>query len=124
MAALYDQSVYDAALNVIRSSTTLRVCSGTPTDRASAVTNTLATVSVSTSDFTLGAGSPSGRQVVVAAKSGVAVTVSGTAGHYCLDNGTTLLARVGVNPASPALTASSTVDIPATTWTFTSPTES
>ena len=113
MPALFDPSVQDAALDKIATSVMLRIVSGTPATRATAVTNTLASVAVSGADFTKAAGNVDGRKVTVAAKSNVSVTVSGTAAHYCLDDGTTLLARTEVNVSSPALTSGSTTSIPA-----------
>lgn len=116
MAALFDSSVQDAALDKIATSVMLRICSGTPASRATAVTNTLASVSVASGDFSKGAGTVDGRKITVAAKNGVSVTASGTAASYCLDDGTTLLARTDVNVSSPALTSGSTVNIPATSF--------
>lgn len=122
MPALFDASVQDAALDKIATSVMLRICSGTPATRATAVTNTLASVAVAGGDFTKAAGNVDGRKVTVAAKSGVSVAVSGTAAHYCLDDGTTLLARTEVNVSSPALTSGSTVNIPATAFEVGAPT--
>lgn len=116
MPALFDPSVQDAALDKIATSVMLRICSGTPATRATAVTNTLASIAVDSGDFTKAAGNVDGRKVTVAAQSGVSVTTSGTAAHYCLDDGTTLLARTEVNVSSPALTSGSTVNIPATVF--------
>ena len=113
MPALFDSSVQDAALDKIATSVMLRICSGTPATRATAVTNTLASVAVTGADFTKAAGNVDGRKTTVAAKSGVSVAATGTAAHYCLDDGTTLLARAEVNVASPGLTQGSTVNIPA-----------
>lgn len=124
MAALFDSSVQDAALDKIATSVMLRICSGTPASRATAVTNTLASVSVASGDFTKAAGTVDGRKVTVAAKNGVSVTASGTAASYCLDDGTTLLARTDVNVSSPALTSGSTVNIPVTSFEVGAPVSS
>lgn len=122
MPALFDSSVQDAALDKIATSTMLRICSGTPATRAAAVTATLASVAVSGADFTKAAGNTDGRKVTVASKSNVSVTASGTAAHYCLDDGTTLLARTEVNASSPALTSGSTTTIPAVVFEVGAPT--
>lgn len=122
MSALFDTSVQDAALDKLATSVMLRICSGSPTSRATAVTNTLASVSLSSGDFTKAAGTVDGRKVTVAAKSGVSVTASGTAASYCLDDGTTLLARADVDASSPALTSGSTTNIPATAFEVGAPT--
>lgn len=123
MAALYDNSVLDAALNVIKSnSTALHICSGAPTDHASVLTLSLADVAVASTDFTGPADhATSGRQVVVAAKADVPVDVSGTPAHYALISGTVLLAMTEVNPSSPDLTAGSTVDIPTVNFSIADP---
>ena len=113
MPALFDDTVLDAALDKIITGTALHVCSGTPADRAAVLTNTLATVALDAGDFNKANGSTDGRKVTVAAQSGVSVTASGTPAHYCIIDGTRLLARTTVNPASPALTSGSTTNIPA-----------
>lgn len=122
MPALYDDSVLDAALDKIATATALHICSGTPTTRAEAITNSLATVAVAGGDFTKANGTTDGRKVTVAAKSGVSVTTSGTAAHYCLIDASVLLARTEVDPASPALTSGSTTGIPAVAFELGDPT--
>lgn len=121
MAALFDTSIQDAALDKIATATALYICSGSPATRATVLSSALATVAVSSADFTKSAGTVDGRKTTVAAKSGVAVTASGTAASYCLVDGTTLLARTDVNASSPALTQGSTVNIPATTFEIGAP---
>lgn len=113
MPALFDDSVLDAALDKIATATALHICSGTPTTRAAVLSASLATVSVASGDFTKANGTTDGRKVTVAAKSGVSVTASGTAAHYCLIDASVLLARTEVDASSPALTSGSTTDIPA-----------
>ena len=113
MPAMYDNTVIDAALNQIATATALHITSGTPATRADVLTNSLATVAVDAGDYTIGDGDVDGRKVTVAAQNGVAVSTSGTPAHYCLIDGTTLLARTTVDPSSPDLTSGSTVDIPA-----------
>lgn len=122
MSALFDTAVLDAGLDKIATSTTLRICSGAPATRATAITNTLASVTVASGDFTKTAGTVDGRKVTVAAKNGVSVTASGTPASYCLDDGTTLLARTDVNVSSPALTSGSTTNIPAVAFEIGAPT--
>lgn len=122
MTALYDTTVIDAALDKIATATVLHICSGTPASRATVLSSSLANVTVSSGDFTKAAGNVDGRKVTVAAKTGVAVTTSGTAASYCLIDGTTLLARTDVNAASPALTSGSTTSIPAVAFEVGAPT--
>lgn len=122
MPALFDASVQDAALDKIATATALHICTGTPATRAAVLSSSLATVAVASGDFTKAAGNVDGRKVTVAAKSGVNVTTTGTAAHYCLIDGTTLLARTEVNASSPGLTQGSTVNIPATAFEVGAPT--
>jgi hypothetical protein len=122
MTALFDSSVQDAALDKIATATNLYICSGTPATRASVLSSALASVALTSGDFSKAAGNVDGRKVTVAAKSGVSVTASGTAASYCLIDGTTLLARSDVDAASPALTTGSTTNIPAVAFEVGAPT--
>lgn len=121
MAFLLHDTVLDAPAAVIDNATALHICSGTPTDRATAVSQSLADVAVAPGDFTSANHATSGRQVTVAVKNGVTVDVTGTAAHYCLVDATTLLAMTEVDPASPGLTSGSTVNIPAVVFSFADP---
>lgn len=114
MPAAVDVSVADAYLDKISTGTALHVCSGTPATRTQVISQSLATVALTSADFTKGAGSPDGRRVTVAAKAGVPVTVTGTPLHYAVIDATVMLARTEVNAASPSLTQGSTTSIPAT----------
>ena len=122
MPALFDDTVLDAALDVIATGTALHICSGTPADRAAVLTNSLATVALDAGDFAKSNDEVSGRQVTVAAQAGVSVTASGVPAHYCIIDGTTLLARTEVDPTSPDLTSGSTTDIPAVAFEIADPT--
>lgn len=113
MPAYFDDAVLDAALARISTATALHITSGTPTTRSAVLSASLATVALTAGSFTLANGTPDGRRVTVAAQNDVPVTTAGTATHYCLIDGTTLIARTEVNAASPALTAGSVADIPA-----------
>ena len=53
---------------------------GTPTD----LTGALATAVVAGGDFTVGAGTPDGRRLTVAAQNGIDVTATGTTNHAVL----------------------------------------
>jgi len=122
MPALFDSSVQDAALDKLATATALHIVSGTPATRATVLSSSLATVALTGADFAKAAGNIDGRKTTVAAKNGVTVTGTGTAAHYCLVDGTTLLARTEVDPSSPALTSGSTVNIPATVFEVGAPT--
>lgn len=129
MAALFDNDVLDAALNIIRSANSLRICSGAPTTYADADTATLASVALTTADFTTPTdGGPNGRAITAAAKADVPVLAAAGGGtqptHYCLldTTGSRLLAMTEVNAASPNLSQGSTTDIPAVTFSIADPT--
>lgn len=108
MSKLVDDSALDALLDEIATSTALRVCSGNPTSRAEAVTNTLATVAINGADFTKANGDTSGRKTTVAQQSDISITASGTAATICLDDGTTLLAKTDLS-STQAITSGGTV---------------
>lgn len=121
MAFFYNDSVLDAALNVIGTATTLRICSGTaPTTVAAATSQTLATTSVTSGNFTK-ADHTTGRKTTVAAKPGVSVTATGTPTHYVLHDASNVLAVTEVDPATPGFTAGSTTDIPAVVFAVADP---
>ena len=124
MAFSFDNTILDAALTALKGTRTLHICSGNPTDRAQAITNSLANVALAAGDFSANANhATSGRQTVTAAKSGVAVTGTGEPLHYCIIDGTNLLAKTEVDqPDSPDLTSGSTVNIPTVTWSIAQPT--
>lgn len=86
MAKSVNDVVLDGALDIIRNNCTRMVaCSAEPTTFTQAnATFALADVTMASGDFTLANGDTSGRKVTVAAKTGVAVDVSGTANHIAL----------------------------------------
>lgn len=112
---------YDAAFAEVTKANLMVVCSAQPTTRAEAVTTyKLADVAVDSGDFSLGAGTPSGRKCTVAAQSAVPIDTTGTATHVALVDGTDLLY---VNTCtSQALTSGNTVDIPSWTINLDAPT--
>ena len=67
-------------------------------------------------DFTKAAGTPDGRKVTMAAKSGVPIDNSGTAQHIALVVVSTTTLIAVTTCTSQALTAGGTVDVPA--WVF------
>jgi hypothetical protein len=122
VAFFFNDTALDALLGVIDGANALHICSGTaPANRAAVISASLADVAVDAGDFTLADHATSGRQVTVAAQTGVAVDVSGTPTYYCLIDGTNILAYTEVNPASPNLTSGSTVDIPAVVFSVADP---
>lgn len=105
-----NNDVYDGALNVIKNNCNQMVaCSQFPTTRTEAVsTYMLASVSMTSTDFTIGAGA-SGRKITVGARSGT-VTNSGQATHIALVDGTRLLYVTECQPQQ--LTAGNQVNFP------------
>lgn len=112
MAKSTADSVLDAALNVIATSTIMTACSAEPTSRTEAVTTyALADQTMAGGDYTNANGDTSGRKCTVAAKAGVTVDSTGTATHVALCDGTNLL--YVTTCTSQALTSGNTVDFPA-----------
>ncbi len=109
MAKYTDTYVLDGAAERVAGANALHVCAGQPTSRADTLTKSLATTAMVAGDFTVAAGSVSGRRAVVAAKSGLSVTTSGTADHVALIDGTRLLHVTTLT--GQALTAGNTVNV-------------
>ena len=120
MAKMVDNTVLDGAFNIVNDATVMVVCSTQPANHAGLAAVSLADVAMTSGDFTIADAAGGGRQVTVAAKSGVTIDTSGTAGHVALDNGTTLL--YVTTCTSQALTAAGTVNIPAWIITIGDPT--
>lgn len=112
MAKFIHDDVLDAALNVIKTNANIMtVCNAQPTTRAEAIGSmALADVAMATGDFTLANGDTNGRKIIVAAKSGVTVDVTGTAVYVAICDATRLL--LVTTCTSQLLTAGNTVNIP------------
>lgn len=119
MAKALPNAVLDATLDAIAGATRITVCSGEPADYAGIAAVMLADGVVSSGDFSVGDGSPSGRTLTVSARSDLDVDASGTATHVALDDGSALLAVTTVAPQ--ALTAGNTVTIGSWTVTLSDP---
>ncbi len=122
MAKAIDDSVLDAALTKINTSTRQVVCSGQPANFAGIAAVNLAqktlVAGTGNGNWTTAAGTQ--RKTTTTANSAVAITASGTATHISYDDGTTLLAVTTCT--SQALTSGGTVTIPAHKFEFASPT--
>jgi hypothetical protein len=92
----------------------MTVCTTQPANFAGIAAVRLAEIAMSTTDYTIAnaTGAGGGRGLTVGAKSTVPVTVSGTAQHVCIDNGTLLL--YVTTCAAASLTNGGQVNIP--TW--------
>lgn len=112
MSKWANDSVMDAALDVVAAGTILTVCSAQPTNRTEAITTyKLADVTVDSGDFTKANGDTSGRKLTVGQQSNVPVDSSGTATHIAICDGTNLL--YVTTCTSQALTSGNTVTVPA-----------
>jgi hypothetical protein len=118
MAKLTDDSVLDAALNVVKNNATQEVvCSAQPTNytEATATYKLAIKTGLIPSSFTGPInGDVSGRKLTVNSQSGITVDSSGTANHIALCSGTVLL--YVTTCTSQVLTVGNTVTIPS--WKF------
>lgn len=119
MGKYVNSSVLDAALDKVSTGTQLIVTAAQPTDRASAISNALASTSLTSGDFTKSAGTPDGRKLTVAEKSGIVVSATGNAGHMSIIDGTSLLWVTTV--ATQAISSGNTITIPAWTVSIANP---
>lgn len=121
MAKNAPDAMLDASLDYVAQSDRIIVCSAEPTTYAEATsTYALATANATAvTDFPKAAGTPSGRKVTVAAKSGTSVTASGTATHIAVCRTTDSSLRYVTTCTSQVLTSGNTVNIPS--WTITIP---
>lgn len=121
MAKFASDDIMDAALNIIvNNADQLVVCAGQPLTYADATTDTgsggnaLGETPIDGTDFTLANGDVSGRKVTVAAQSGIAVDVGGTADHVAIvDDTNTRLLLVTTLSSSQAVSAGGTMDVDA-----------
>ena len=125
MAKGVDDSVFDAALDLIATSTIMTMCSQQPTTRTEAITTyMLADVTMTpgdgNGDFTISNGDASGRKLRVTAQAGEAVTNSGAGTYIALCDGSTLLCWTSCT--SIDVLDSGTVDFPAWDYELTDPT--
>jgi hypothetical protein len=114
MAKFASSDFIDGAFNVIKNSAdiiTYTLCSTQPTTRTEAVTTfMLASTALNKStEITLANGDVSGRKMTISAKTGIAVTNSGTAQHVAICDATRLL--FVTTTTSQAVSAGGTVDI-------------
>ena len=118
MAKLTDDSVLDAALNVVKNNATQEVvCSAQPTNYTEATSTYKLAIKTGLipSSFTGPVnGDVSGRKLTVNPQSGITVDSSGTANHIALCSGTVLL--YVTTCTSQVLTVGNTVTIPS--WKF------
>ncbi len=122
MAKMIADSVLDAALAKIATSTHVNVTSSLPANYAAIAGVSLAAKTIvagdGNGDWTIAAGAQ--RKVTETQESAISITSSGTATNVVNDDGTTLLG--GTTCTSQALTSGGTVTIPAFKYEFAAPT--
>lgn len=113
MAKYINPNVIDLALGDIRTNANKMVaCSQQPTSYTEAnATYALASVAMTTADYTLANGDTSGRKITVAAKAAVPVTASGTVTHIALIDTTNSVLKFVTTTPSTAVASGGTVDI-------------
>jgi hypothetical protein len=115
MAKFADDSVMDAALAEIATSSRLGVCSAQPANFAGIAAVLLAEVALTpgdgNGDFVIADGDVSGRKVTVTQQADMDIDVSGDATHVTLDDATTL--QLVTTCDTQALTDTGTVTVPA-----------
>lgn len=113
MAKFASSTFIDGAFNTIKANAgtiNYRLCSAQPTTLAEASSFALASTTLNkTTEITLAAGDTSGRKMTISAKTGIAVSVTGTGNHVSIDDGTTLL--FVTTTTSQAVSSGGTVDI-------------
>lgn len=91
MAKSIADVVYDAALDQISLANRMHLCVGQPTSFAEVLSQSLAALTVDTTDFTKADGDTSGRKVTVAAQTGFSITATDTLDHVAFIDSTQLL---------------------------------
>lgn len=117
MAKSANDVVLDGLLDIMRDNANLLcACSTQPTTRTeAAVTYMLATVALSSADFTIADGGSGGRKATISAKSGITITNNGTVGHLAIINNSVLY--FVTTTSAQTLVAGNLLNIP--TWTIT-----
>ena len=112
MSKFQIDAMLDAALGYIDTNmTTLHVNTEQPATRAAAISDSLATVTIDSSDGTIADGDTSGRKLTIAQQASLTIDASGTATHVSVIDGSNLL--YVTTCTSQALTMGGEVTIPA-----------
>ena len=115
-------AVLDAALaHITGNVTAIHLCSSEPTDRADAISKSLATASIGSGDFTALADVSQGRRLRLASGYSLGNASAGDASpdlHYALISGSDLLA-VADEPGNQGITVSNPVQAGQIDFTFT-----
>ena len=113
MAKYLDHTaVMDVALTAIKSGAIRMIfCSSAPANYAGVAAVTLVTQTIASADMTLGAGSPSGRELTVAAKTGMTPSSNGTVTYVVLTDNSSIM-YAGTTVTSQAVTTAQTWNSP------------
>lgn len=115
MAKWANDSVMDAALDLVATATRMVVTSAQPANFAGIAAVALADVTLTAGDgngdYVVANGDTSGRKLTVAQQASITIDASGDATHVCLDDGTTLL--YVTTCTTQTLTSGGTVTVPA-----------
>lgn len=112
MAKRISSQLLDLALNEVRNTGNLMVgCPSEPASFGAAQSSKLVETTMAPADYTIGAGSPSGRRVTTAAKNSLTPLANGTVNHIAiLDTAGSRLLLVTTCPAQ-AVTITGSVNI-------------
>lgn len=111
MSKFVRDSALDAKLDDINDATEYYVCTGNPTTRAEAITNSLTASPVTPTFQSFADGTPSGRELAVDQKD-FSINAGGTAATVCLCTGSVLVAKTDLNP-TVVVSASQTLTVAA-----------
>lgn len=121
MAKAAPDAFMDAAFDWLDQAIVMHACSGQPANYAGIAAVSLADVTMTANtDYTKADAAGGGRQVTVAAKTGVTIDADGTATHIALATADTLV--YVTTCTSQALVAGGTVDFPAWVISISDPT--
>ena len=116
--AFINDNAFDQGLNWITSTgDRIDICSAEPTSYAEATS----TLTLGNSATTVGAaqdGATSGRRVIVAAIASGSVTATGTASHWALTDGSSILVATGSLASSQAVTSGNTFTLTSISITY------
>lgn len=115
MAKLIPDAILDSQLDVIGAADRLFICATQPTTYAQASTTYNLGTKTLTGAFSKAAGDTSGRKLILAAQSSIAVTADGVVAHYALGvNGSSTLLLVGTVSPTQQTYNGNTINFPQT----------
>lgn len=84
MAKVATTGILDQSLDLVNTYDRMAICAGQPADPSAIAAATLGVLTLTPGGFTKGAGTPSGRELAIAAQTGISITVTGDADHVVL----------------------------------------